>query len=117
MVNKVLKKVFKKSKDACFFLSDPHIVFMWGSIDGVPNDKIIIGRRGAPRPDHILNPYDIGKIECTKPERAKPGMLTVFGVDGTEMISYPFKDKHNLKQANKFNECLVLYKQYHLGKR
>ena len=116
MDNKELKKAFKKLKDACFFLSDESMVFMWGSTDGIPDDKIYIGRRGMPRPDHTLTPYDISKIECTKPGLFKPGILTVVGADGTALLSYPFKDKGNLKQADKFNECLALYKQYNLGK-
>ena len=116
MVNKALKKVFKKVKDACFYLSDSKIMFMWASTDGIPNDKIFIGRRGMNIPDYKLTPYDIGQIDYTKPTLFKPGILTVVGADGEAIVSYPFKDKANIKQAIKFNKCLVLYKQYKLGK-
>ena len=116
MDNKELKKAFKKLKDACFFLSDSRIVFMWGSEDGIPENKIYIGRRGMPRPDYTLTPYDIKKIDYTKPGLFQAGLLTVVGADGTAVVSFPFKDKENIKQADKFNECLALYKQYNLGK-
>lgn len=116
MDNKELKKVFKKVKNAFFFLSDERINFGWGCDDGIPTDKIFIGRRGMPLPDYTFTPYDIGRIECTKPGLFKAGTLTVIGADGSALISFPFKDKSNLKTADKFNECLALYKQYNLGK-
>ena len=116
MDNKELKKAFKKLKDATFLLSDSNIIFMWGSTDGIPNDKIYIGRHRAPRPDYAFTPYDIKEISYTKPGLFKKGTLTVVGVGGKALISFPFKDKGNIKQAEKFNECLALYKQYNLGK-
>ena len=116
MDDKELKKAFKKVKDAFFFLSDERINFGWGSDNGIPGDKIFIGRRGMPRPDYILTPYDIERIECTKPGLFRAGILTVVGVGGKALHAFPFKDKGNLKTAEKFNECLALYKQYNLGK-
>lgn len=116
MDNKELKKAFKKLKDVFFFLSDPNINFGWGADDGIPRNKIFIGRRGAPRPDITLTPYDIERVECTKPGLFKAGILTVVGVDGTVLYAAPFKDKSNIKSVDKFNECLALYKQYNLGK-
>lgn len=116
MDNKELKKAFKKVKDVFFLLSDASIVCGWGSDDGIPRGKIFIGRRGAPRPELVLTPYDIDRVECTKPGLFKAGILTVVGTGGTSLFSAPFKDKSNLKAAEKFNECLKLYKSYNLGK-
>lgn len=116
MDNKELKKVFKKLKNIFFLFSDSSICFGWGANDGIPSDKIYIGERGAPRPDITLSPYDIEKIEYTKPGLFKAGSLTVVGVDGESIFEAPFKYKDNMKYADKFNECLSLYKQYNLGK-
>ena len=116
MDNKELKKAFKKLKDTHFYLADASMIFMWGSTDGIPHDKIYIGRSGMPRPDYTFTPYDIERVDCTKPGLFKAGILTVVGVGGKTLFAAPIKDKNNLKSAEKFNEWLQLYKQYNLGK-
>lgn len=115
-MDKEIKKAFKKLVKLNFFLLDD-MIFTWGegSEKGIPNDKLFIGRLGAPRPDVTLTPYDIQKVEYTKPGLFKAGILTVVCVDGKN-LNLRFKDKSNIKIAEKFNQCLALYKQYNLGK-
>lgn len=117
MDNKDLKKIFKKYLNIHFYFSESSIVFMWGTNDNiVPRDKLYIGRRGAPRPEITLTPYDIDRLEYTKPGLFKKGVLSIIGTNGSTIFSAYFKDKANMKNADKFNECLALYKQYNLGK-
>ena len=118
MEQKELKKAFKKYKNVVFLFTNKNIVFTWGpqKDTGVPYDKIFIGRLGMPRPDYQFSPYEIDRVECTKPGLFKPGILTLFGTEGNALFSAQFKDKGNLKNAVLFNECLALYKQYNLGK-
>ena len=113
---KELKKAFKKVINPFFMLCNEQISFGWGENDGIPYDKIFIGKRGMPHPDYTLSPYDIERLEYDKPGLFKPGMLKVIGTDGKIIWADIFKDKMNIKQVDKFNECLRLYKQYNLGK-
>ena len=117
MDNKQLAILFKKYRNITFLFTNQNIVFCWGAEkNSVPPDKIFIGRRGAPRPDITLSPYDIARVECTKPGLFKAGELSVIGISGQVLFSAPFKDKENMKQAGRFNECLELYKKSNLGK-
>lgn len=112
-----IQQSFKKYKSLVFLPSDKNIVFVWGTdkATGLPYDKIYIGRHGAPRPEIVLTPYDIASIEYTRPGLFKAGVLSVVGMDGKVLFATYFKDKSNMKTADKFNECLALYKRYGLG--
>ena len=116
-MDKELKKAFKKLTNVFFLLSDPNLVFGWGEGEkGIPHNEIYIGRHRAGVADYVLSPYDIEKLEYTKPGLFKAGILTIVGTDGSRNFNFPFKDKANMKYAEKFNQCLALYKQYNLGK-
>ena len=116
MDKKELKQIFKKYKNMYFLLKDKNIHFGWGvdSETWIPHEKIFIGRHGVHRPDVTLTPYEIERVEYTKPGLFKAGILTIVGTNG-QKIAFEFKDKVNMKTADMFNECLALYKQYNLG--
>lgn len=116
MDNKELKKEFKKYKKIFFDLGDNRI-FVWGiNDDGLPNDKIFLGRSGSPRPDFTYSPYDIARLEYTKPGLFRKGLITIIGVGGSALLDIEHKSKSNAKMCDLFNECLELYKKYNLGK-
>ena len=113
---KEIKKEFKKLKKLFFDLSNGYI-FAW-TVDkqGVPNDKIYYGRSGAPRPDYAFTPYEIDRLEYTKPGLFHAGDLTLVGTNGNVLLVIPHKKKSNLKMCTLFNECIALYKQHNLGR-
>lgn len=115
-MDKQTKKAFKKLTNLFFFPVPETIHFGWRAENGIPVDKIFYGIMGAPRPTMVFSPYDIERLTYTRPGFFKLGELNVIGTDGNIKLSLSFKDKENMKIADRFNECLVLYKQYGLGK-
>lgn len=119
MDKKELKKTFKKFKKIVFILLDKDLLFFWredSQYKGVPGDTIFVANRHFPVPIHKLSPYDIEKLECTKPSLFKFGKISIIGTDGRVIDTLSFKEKSNMKCAEIFNECLALYKANNLGK-
>lgn len=118
---KHLQRVFKKLTD--IFISDadaPVTDLCWRDtqVEGIPDDTICYGKltRGGIIPIKTFSPYEIEKLEYTKPGLFRKGSITVVGVDGTKLLEFRIKDKEYTKRAEQFNKCLVLYKQNNLGK-
>ena len=113
-----LKGVFKKYKKLIFIPSDEQIVFVWGYDKKrcIPEERICIGKKGAPAPEISVTPYEVAKITYTPPKHLKEGLLIVVGTDGNIIATMHFKDKSNMKVADRFNECLNIYKKHNLGK-
>lgn len=119
MDKKELKKAFKKFKKIVFIPEMKDLRFFWqedSQIRGVPGNNIFVADRKFPIPIHKLTPYDIEKLECTKPSLFKFGKINIIGTDGRVIDTISFKEKSNMKSAALFNEYLALYKQYGLGK-
>lgn len=118
-----IKKAFEGLTKIYFHLSDKNIYFYWadgehrdGQEKGIPAKEIYIGTNNPYRLWHTLCAYDIERIEYTKPGPLKNGILTVIGVDGEVIEEFPFRDSSNMEKADKFNQCLALYKKFDLGK-
>ena len=116
MDSKEIKKAFKPLKKLLFELQYNYAL-IWGvEKDGSPSSKIFVGRHGAPRPDFTFSPYDIERLEYTKPGLFKSGVLSIIGTDGAVRVMLDFKKKSNMKTADTFNEMLALCKSLELGK-
>ena len=116
MDSKEIKKTFKPLKKLHFDLQYNYI-FVWGvDDDGAPSKNIFAGKLGAPRPDYKFSPYDIERLEYTKPGLFKSGVLSVIGTDGSTLLMMGFKSKSNMKTADQFNEMLALCTSLELGK-
>lgn len=113
-----IKTAFKKFKFLCFLLLPKGLMLCWGNDKKTkePDKSIYLGYSGEARPRKIFKPYEIKRVECSKPGIFKPGILTIIGQNDDVILNLQFKDKNNLKVMESFNYYLDLYKQYGLGK-